>query len=166
MPHVLPGTVQAADYDLGRLGTAYSDTYAARVDYRNLTPHNQGNAYRNDGVDIEAVADAASGGSTVGHMATDEWLNYTVTVPQATTFTVQARLMNPAGTPARLMLMLMLDNKQAIGNIEAAAGSAWYTAPAGTVTLPAGTHILHLSVEQPGAVISWLQFVATAVCGY
>ncbi len=81
-----------------------------------------------------------------------------MTVPQATTFTVQARLTNPAATPARLMLML--DNKQVTGNIEVAA-SAWHTASAGTVTLPAGTHTFRPSVEQPGAVISWLQFVAT-----
>ncbi|WBA43596.1 cellulase family glycosylhydrolase [Hymenobacter canadensis] len=157
VPHPLPGTIQAADYDLGRLGHAYSDTYATRTDYRNHAPHNSGEAYRNDGVDIEAVTDAASKGFAVSHMEAGEWLSYTVTVPQTTSFAVQLRLQNPAATTAQLRIKL--DGQQAVGTITVPGGSSWQTLPAGNVQLSAGTHTVKLSVEQPGAVVSWLQFV-------
>jgi aryl-phospho-beta-D-glucosidase BglC (GH1 family) len=157
VPHILPGTIQVADYDLGRLGRAYADTYATRTDYRNSAPHNSGDAYRNDGVDVEAVADAASNGFAVSHMEAGEWLNYTVTVPQATTCAIQVRLQNPAVTPARLLLKLD-DGQQLIGAVAVPGGAGWQTLPAGTARLPAGTHTIRLHVEQPGAVVSWLRF--------
>lgn len=156
--HTLPGTIQASDYDLGRNGTAYLDDYAARTDFKKLDPHNQGGAYRNDGVDVQAVTDAASKGFAVGHTTAGEWLNYTVTVPKAGTFALQARIMNPTKTPATLTLKL--DSKEAVATITATPGAAWQTVSGGTVTLPAGKHTLQLYVEQPGAVISWLRFAA------
>ncbi|UOQ64918.1 cellulase family glycosylhydrolase [Hymenobacter volaticus] len=154
--HTLPGTIQAADYDLGRNGTAYFDEYAARTDFTKHTPHNQGRAYRNDGVDIEAITDAASNGFAVGHTTAGEWLNYTVTIPKAGTFAVQARLVNTTKEPTKLSLKL--DSKEVVTTITAASSDTWQTVSGGTVTLPAGKHILQLYVEQPGAVISWLQF--------
>ncbi|WP_052381589.1 cellulase family glycosylhydrolase [Hymenobacter sp. APR13] len=159
-PHVVPGTIQAADYDLGRLGQAYSDTYATRTDFRNHTPHNSGNAYRNDGVDIEAVTDDASSGFAVSHMEAGEWLNYTVTVPQTTACAVQIRTRNPAATTAQLLIKL--NGQQSIGTTAVPSGSGWQTLPVGNVQLSAGTHTVQLYVQQPGAVVSWLQFVPLA----
>lgn len=156
--HALPGTIQAANYDLGRNGTAYFDEYAARTDFTKHTPHNQGRAYRNDGVDIEAVTDAASNGFAVSHTTAGEWLNYTVTIPKAGTFAVQARVVNTTKAPAKLSLKL--DSKEAITTITAVPSDAWQTVSGGTVTLPAGKHTLQLYVEQPGAIISWLRFAA------
>ncbi|WP_375437458.1 cellulase family glycosylhydrolase [uncultured Hymenobacter sp.] len=154
--HTLPGTIQAADYDLGRNGTAYFDDYAARTDFTNHTPHNQGRAYRNDGVDVQTVTDAASNGFAVGHTTTGEWLNYTVTVPKAGTFALQARMMNTTKLPATLSVKL--DGKEAVATIIAAPEATWQTVSGGTLALPAGKHTLQLYVEQPGAVISWLRF--------
>ena len=154
--HTLPGTIQAADYDLGRNGTAYFDDYAARTDFAKHDPHNQGGAYRNDGVDVLAVTDAASSGFAVGHTTAGEWLTYTVTMPKAGTFTLQARVMNTAKSEAKLALKL--DGKQAVATITAPPGAAWQTVSGGSVALPAGKHTLQLYVEQPGAVISWLRF--------
>lgn len=156
--HTVPGTIQAADYDLGRNGTAYFDDYAARTDFTKHTPHNQGRAYRNDGVDVEAVTDAVSNGFAVGHTTAGEWLNYTVTISKAGTFAVQARLVNTTKAPAKLSLKL--DSKDAVTTITAAPGDTWQTVSGGAVTLPAGKHTLQLYVEQPGAVISWLRFMA------
>lgn len=157
VPHTLPGTIQAADYDLGRLGAAYSDTYATRTDYRNHAPHNSGEAYRNDGVDIDAVTDSTSRGFAVSHTEAGEWLQYTVMVPQTTACAVQVRLRNPAATTTRLLVEV--NEQQVVGRITASAGASWQTLPAGNVQLPAGTHKVRLRVEEPGAVVSWLQFV-------
>ncbi|WBO82788.1 cellulase family glycosylhydrolase [Hymenobacter yonginensis] len=159
VPHVVPGTIQAADYDLGRLGQAYSDTYATRTDFRNHTPHNAGDAYRNDGVDIEPMPDSTATILAVSHMEAGEWLSYTVTVPQTTACAVQLRARNP--TAAAAQLLVRVDGQVLAGQVTV-PGGGWQTLPVGNVQLAAGTHTMQLYVEQPGAVVSWLQFVPLA----
>ncbi|RAK69341.1 cellulase family glycosylhydrolase [Hymenobacter edaphi] len=154
--NTLPGTLMAADYDLGREGLAYHDTYNARIDYRELKPTNSGQAYRNDGVDVQAITDAGGNGFGVGHTEAGEWLSYTVTVPKAGSYALQLRATNAGAAPARLRLQL---NDAALGSFSVAPGGAgWQTIDGGTARLPAGTHTLRLVVEQPGAVLSWLRF--------
>jgi endoglucanase len=75
--HTIPGTIQVADYDLGRAGVAYHDDFSAKVDYRDNTPWNLGSVYRNDGVDIEVNTDSPSRSYAVGHLSAGEWLKYT-----------------------------------------------------------------------------------------
>lgn len=158
----LPGTVFAADYDLGREGVAYHDTYHARIDYRELKPTNSGHAYRNDGVDVQVVTDPGGNGFGVSHTEAGEWLSYTVTVPRAGTYALQLRATNGGSAPARLQLQLS-DTVLGRFAVPAAASEAtgWQTVDGGTATLPAGTHTLRLRVEQPGAVLSWLRFTET-----
>jgi hypothetical protein len=69
-PVLVPGTVQAEDYNLGGEGVAYHD----------LSQGNAGGQYRGDDVDIEACRDAG-GGFNVGYLEAGEWLNYEVGVP-------------------------------------------------------------------------------------
>lgn len=83
-PAAIPGTLQAADYDLGGEGVGYHDS----------GPNNVGGAYRNDGVDIENSAD---GGYNVGWTAAGEWLNYTVNVASAGSYTAQIRVASANG---------------------------------------------------------------------
>jgi glucosylceramidase len=78
-PVNLPGTVEAVNFDNGPSGTAYSDT----------TPGNSGGAYRSGDVDIEA---SAAGGYNVGWTDVGEWMNYTVNVGTAGTYTVELNL--------------------------------------------------------------------------
>ena len=83
-PAVVPGTIQAEDFDNGPDGVAYHDVDAT----------NNGGAYRQTGVDIE---NASGGGYDVGWIASGEWMNYTVTVANAGTYTVQLRVASPGG---------------------------------------------------------------------
>jgi len=83
-PISLPGTIQAPNFDEGGQGVSYGDT----------TPGNTGGAYRQSDVDIEP---SAEGGYDVGWIAAGEWLNYTVNVPAAGTYTVAARIASPNG---------------------------------------------------------------------
>lgn len=62
----IPGTIEAEKYDLGGQGIAYND----------LTPTNEGAAFRSDAVDIETYGN----GFNVGYILADEWLEYTVNV--------------------------------------------------------------------------------------
>jgi len=83
-PAPIPGSLSAATFDTGPSGVAYVDT----------TPGNSGGAFRQTDVDIEASAD---GGYDVGWIAAGEWMNYTVDVAAAGTYTVSARVASPSG---------------------------------------------------------------------
>lgn len=73
--HVVPGVVYAVAYDMGRPGEAY-------LDQTTNNPHNTGNIYRNDSVDIEVCSDGAPTlGYDVGWLDAGDWMKYTVALP-------------------------------------------------------------------------------------
>lgn len=72
----IPGTIQAEAFDTGAEGAAYHD----------LTPGNAGGAFRQTDVDIEP---ASGGGFDVGWIAPGEWLQYSVNVAAAGSYTAQ-----------------------------------------------------------------------------
>ena len=79
--------VKAVDYDLGRNGAAYNDNDTARYQYVSppvRTAGNRGGAYRNDGVDIQKDSLDYS----VFSIEDGEWLQYTVDVADAGTYTI------------------------------------------------------------------------------
>ncbi len=79
-PLIIPGQIEAEDFDLGGEGFAYHDCDAG----------NQGGAYRLDvDVDIEACTE---GGYDVGWMCADEWLEYSVGVLRPRRYRVEARV--------------------------------------------------------------------------
>jgi endonuclease/exonuclease/phosphatase family metal-dependent hydrolase len=84
-PWAIPGTVQAEDFDDGGEGVAFHDN----------TSGNAGGAYRNTNVDIEA---SAAGGHNVGWSGASEFLNYTVNVAAAGSYTVQLRVASASST--------------------------------------------------------------------
>jgi beta-glucosidase len=88
-PSPVPGTIQAEDFDNGGEGVAYHDT----------TSGNAGGQYRTTDIDIEA---SGNGGYDVGWIAAGEWLNYTVNVPVAGSYTVQVRVASPSGASLHL----------------------------------------------------------------
>src|SRR5690348_17024686 len=83
-PVPLPGTIQAANFDNGGEGVAYHDS----------TSGNTGGAYRATDVDLEA---SSEGGYDVGWIAAGEWMNYTVSVAAAGTYTATLRVASPTG---------------------------------------------------------------------
>lgn len=83
-PVSIPGTVTAENFDNGGEGVAYHDN----------SPGNSGGQYRSTDVDIEASSD---GGYDVGWTSAGEWLNYTVNVSSAGSYTAQVRVASPNG---------------------------------------------------------------------
>ncbi|MFN3589399.1 MAG: DUF6055 domain-containing protein [Spirosomataceae bacterium] len=76
--HSIPGTIQAVDFDLGGNNVGYRDAaFQSTGQGANYTNYNQGWTYRNDGVDIETW----TGSPTVGQITADEWLQYSIQVP-------------------------------------------------------------------------------------
>ncbi|TGE27660.1 cellulase family glycosylhydrolase [Hymenobacter metallicola] len=154
----IPGTIHATDYDMGRNGIAYHDAYAERTDYRKEAPTNNGSVYRNDGIDIQPIADKPSNGFAISDMASGEWVNYTVNVTKPGTYTLQARVKNDANTPAKLSVKLDDVVVGALTIDQTTSTTPWVTIAVPITALPAGKHTLQLYVEQPGASLSWLQF--------
>ena len=157
VPLTIPGTLPAADYDLGRDGISYHDTYAARTDYRDLRPTNRGEAHRNDGVDITAAPNLP-GGFAVQNLAAGEWLNYTVNVTTPGPFLAELHL-HPGSEPGRLGLEL---DGQPIGSAPVPIGTDWTTVSLPLPAMPTGTHTLRLRVEQPVQKLGWLRFTTLA----
>ncbi|TFH17354.1 MAG: carbohydrate-binding protein, partial [Lentisphaerales bacterium] len=78
----LPGLVNVEKFDIGGSGISYSDT----------TGGNAGGAYRtSESVDIAADG-TASNGYVVGWTTAGEWMNYSVNIASAGTYTVAARV--------------------------------------------------------------------------
>ncbi|WP_415326836.1 carbohydrate-binding protein [Chryseobacterium sp. MMS23-Vi53] len=72
---VIPGTIEAENYNLGGEGVAYHDTEA-----QNLAVQNGSAQYRtDDGVDIQV----ASAATFINYTQNGEWANYTINVPTA-----------------------------------------------------------------------------------
>ena len=88
--HNIPGVIHASEYDMGPLGVAYYDTESMQL---NPPPAwNSGWTYRNDGVDIQVFSDFInSNGYCVGFVDTDDWMQYTVNIPQDSVYTIKVR---------------------------------------------------------------------------
>ena len=88
-PAVVPGQIDAEQFDNGSEGIAYHDN----------GPNNVGGQVRFTGVDIES---SSEGGYDVGWIGPGEWLNYTVDVAYAGNYTVSLRVASPRGASMHL----------------------------------------------------------------
>jgi len=122
--HSVPGVIFAADYDLGRPGEAYLDQSPS-------DPHNSGNAYRNDSVDIESGTDASPTiGFNVGWLEAGDWMKYSVkpAAPGPYAFSARVAANSPGGS-----FYLEAGGSNLTGNITVPATGGWQT----WTTLPA-----------------------------
>jgi len=102
--NLVPGTIQAENYDIGGEGVAFHDTSAA----------NEGGALRTaagESVDVEATGDTG-GGYDVGWTNAGEWLEYTFTTSATARYDFKARVASPA-TGGKISLTL--DDTTALG---------------------------------------------------
>jgi beta-glucanase (GH16 family) len=81
-PAVLPGRVEAEDFDKSPKQKAYWDS----------DDNNHGGAFRQTGVDIQ---DCLEGGYNLGWIETGEWLEYTVDVQEAGKYDIVCRTGSP-----------------------------------------------------------------------
>lgn len=135
-PAALPGTIQAEDFDNGGEGVAYHDS----------TQGNSGGAYRSTDVDLEP---ASGGGYDVGWIAAGEWLNYTVNVASAGTYTVQLRVASPGAGSMHVGFNAGSNVWQSVG-VPATGGWQNWTTVSLTTTLAAGTQQLTLYFDTGG----------------
>ncbi|MEZ6318823.1 MAG: family 16 glycosylhydrolase [Phycisphaerales bacterium] len=130
-PSVIPGLIQAEDFDNGDAGDAY---YETDVD-------NNGGQYRATGVDIEVCNE---GGYNIGWVRQGEWTEYTVNVLQTGTYRVDTRVaaQSNGGT-----FRFEIDGTPVSGDVAAPVTGGWQTWVTATteVDLEAGEHILRFA---------------------
>jgi hypothetical protein len=133
----VPGTILAANFDNGADGVAYHDA----------TPGNTGGAYRSTGVDLEA---SSEGGYDVGWIDAGEWLNYTVNVGAAGTYTAHLRVASPNGGASLHIGFNGPSNVWKVVSVPRTGGwQAWTTVDV-PVTLGQGLQQLTLLFDTPG----------------
>ncbi len=142
----LPGRIEAENFDNGGEGFAFHDTDTT----------NEGNAYRETGVDVQAITDGAPGYG-VGWIAADEWLTYTVNVKQAGTYDFQFRVACPDNAKS---FYVELDDQRLLPDTNAAntgAWTNWQTVTVPGIALPAGQHKLRFVSRTGGFNINWIE---------
>ncbi len=147
MPHAIPGTIQAEDYDTGGEGIACHDSDA----------QNSGGQYRSDGVDIETTTDSG-GGFNVGWIQTGEWLEFTVDVAAADVYDIDLRVaaLNSAGT-----CHIEFDGTDVTGPVAIPVTGGWQTfttVSKQNVSLPAGQQVMRIVMDSDYFNMNWLNF--------
>ncbi|KQS92900.1 cellulase family glycosylhydrolase [Chryseobacterium sp. Leaf394] len=100
--HTAPGKIMSTDYDLGRIGVAYSDKDFINLwvsDPEKRSEWNSGNQLRNDGVDIFKSVDNQY---YVGKTQTGEWLQYTVNSKDEKTYKLEISYSSKTDSKIRL----------------------------------------------------------------
>ena len=153
------GTIQAEDFDNGGEGVAFHD----------VTGANEGDnpGYRSSAVDLEVAGDTG-GGANVGWVKAGEWLEYTINVATAGTYTFDARvaMLGPGGA-----FSVTLDGGALTSFAIPDTGGyqSYQTVSKTGVVLPAGQHVLRVTADTEGPSgfagnINWMRFSgATAV---
>jgi beta-glucosidase len=153
---VLPGRIQAANFDNGGESVAYYNT----------TVGNAGGAYRtNEDVGIQPTSDTG-GGYNVGWLNTGEWLEYTVNPPDPSAiYGISVRLAAPS-TGGQLRIRLNGTVLDTINVPNTGGWQAWQTVTLPNVPLQGaiGSQVLRLEVLNSGFNINWIELDRIQVC--
>jgi hypothetical protein len=150
-PFALPTRIQAEDFDVGGAGVAYQDT----------DPGNNGGQYRPaEDVDIETCYDSG-GGYNVGWIDAGEWLEYTIDVPEAGGYTINARVSSLLGGGS---FRLEFDGVDRTGDVVVPATSGWqtWTSVSATAALPAGQQVMRLVATAAGFNVNYVDILSGA----
>ena len=151
--NAIPGIIFAANYDLGTQGIAYNDNVIQTLAQNPWTDWNSGNAYRNDGVDIEVCSDIApyNMGYDVGWTEDNEWMSYTVDISSAGVYNLSIRCANGNAIPG--YLHVEMDGVDASGTVIISGTGGWQTwndIVINAIPLPVGKHIMKIVFDKAG----------------
>ena len=146
-PSAIPGKIEVEDFDAGGEGVAYHDTGAG----------NSGNQYRTlEDVDIE---NCTEGGYNIGWMGAGEWLEYTVNVSRAGTYTIEARVASNAAGGTFHIEFGGVDKTGAI-NVPGTSGWQNWTTVSATAVLSAGIQTLRFVSSANDYNLNYFEIIA------
>ena len=150
----VPGKIEAENYDVGGHNKAFYDN----------DRENQGEAYRQDEVDIVAIddskcGDAACTGFAIGYTNEGEWVEYTINVAADAKYDVTANVATASETSA---FQLFVDDKAITESIAVpqvdTTWNVYKEIEVGSVDLTKGEHVLKLLITGGYLNVDWLQF--------
>lgn len=144
----IPGIIEAENYDLGGASIAFNE----------LSAGNSGNAYRSDAVDIEACSE---GGFNVGWIQAGEWLEYTVQVTQAGTYTVNTRVASNMSSGSLQYEWNGINISNVLSVPFTGGWQNWQTISQSGIVLSVGQHILRLKMTGNDFNVNRIEFVRT-----
>ncbi|MEW7291502.1 glycosyl hydrolase family 8 [Aquimarina sp. 2304DJ70-9] len=141
-PVIIPGKIEAENYDLGGQTIAFND----------VTASNQGGTYRNDAVDIEP---STAGGHNVGWIQAGEWLEYTIDVTASKTYTLECSV---AAISSGRNFHIEVNKQNVSGTINVPNTNGWqnWQTVTSTMTLSQGTQVLRVAMDTNDFNIDYL----------
>ncbi|WP_428069244.1 cellulase family glycosylhydrolase [Chryseobacterium gambrini] len=151
-----PGKIFATDYDLGRMGSAYSDKDFINLwvsDPAKRSEWNSGNQLRNDGVDIYRTKDNEY---YVGKTESGEWLQYTINSKADKTYTFDIKYASENDVKIRIedasgKLLTTVSLALTGGN------EIWKTASAKGIHLKKGENKIRIYFENDGVNLNYFE---------
>ena len=150
----IPGLIEMENYDEGGQSVSYSDKDFV----------NEGNVYREDGVDVVGLGCSDTlntkdcKGYAVGYTSAGEWMEYTVKVADAGEYVFLANVSTGAENAG---FQLVMDGKAISDTIVAPKGEDWSTysfVDGKTTALEAGEHVLRVVITGDFLNIDWIKF--------
>jgi endoglucanase Acf2 len=157
----IPGTIEAGKFDI------LENAKGQNVAYFDTTTANSGDYRLDESVDAKT---SATEGATVGSIATNEWLEYTVNVTQSGLYSFAFRYAsgNAAGGGP---FHLELDGKTISGNIAVPSTSTttwdiWATKTVANIPLTPGEHILRVAFSSGEFNLAKMTFTRTGALNF
>lgn len=151
-----PGKIFATDYDLGRIGSAYSDKDFINLwvsDPAKRSEWNSGNQLRNDGVDIYRTKDNEY---YVGKTETGEWLQYTINSKADKTYTFDIKYASEKD--AKIRLEDASGKQLASVSLASTSGNEiWKTTSAKGIHLKKGENKVRIYFENDGVNLNYFE---------
>ncbi len=144
--------IEAEHYDSGGQGISYNDTTGGNTG---------GSAYRSDDVDLAEYQGGTTNTPpvyTVNQLASGEWLEYTIAIPETANYRVGVRLKNPAASVTQAFLQIQIGADGGpyefdSGSVGMPTGTGWRTGQvSASAALTAGTRVLRLTVVTQGTL--------------
>ncbi|WP_271728535.1 PKD domain-containing protein [Aquimarina algiphila] len=145
VPQVIPGKIKATSFDLGGEAVAYHD----------ISSGNEGNGIRQEeDVDTENAGD----GGSIGFTAVEEWMEYTVDIAQAGTYSIDVLV---ASQNSNGQFHIEFDGKDVTG-IQNVNGTGSWTSfvpqKISNVTLSAGEQVMRMYIDNGAFNFSTMTF--------
>jgi hypothetical protein len=149
--HKIPGKIEAEDYDLGGSGVAFQDS----------TPGNTGNKYRFDDVDMESSSDN-TGGTNVGWVAANEWLEYTIDNITPGTYDLDFRVASADTTNKTISFTLDRANMSSSTFSGTGGWQTWKTVTKKNIVInSSGKKVLRIVFNDSNINLNWVEFKST-----
>ena len=163
--HIIPGKMDAVDYDIGNRNVSYFDWDFHNVKGPGGAVWNTGWNYRNDGVDIELSNDISGAKYNVGWIEDSEWLLYTIQVEQSGEYDISCRISSP-NNYGQMVLYFNNTKISDVISINYTGGyKNWQTQTVSGISLPEGTHLFKVIFLKGGFNINNFDFIATSLEG-